>query len=66
VATEAEVQNLLVDATTACDVTFPMQTVNDLATALEECLQALLTRIRAIMSEVVHQGAAMALVTTQL
>jgi uncharacterized protein (DUF3084 family) len=30
-ATEAEVQNLLVDATATCDATFLMQTADDLA-----------------------------------
>ena len=43
-----------------------MQTMDDLVTAPEERLRALLVRIRAVASEVVHQGAATALVTAQL
>ena len=40
-AAEAEVQNLLVDATATYDAAFPMQTTNDLATTPEEHLRAL-------------------------
>ena len=36
--TEAEVHNLLIDATVACDATFPVQIVDDPVTALEERL----------------------------
>jgi hypothetical protein len=61
-----EVQSLLVDATAACDAAFSVQTTDDLITAPEERLQALSARIRAVASGAVHQGAATALVTTQL
>jgi hypothetical protein len=36
-ATEAEVQNLLVDTIAACDAAFPMQATDNLV-ATEECL----------------------------
>ena len=61
-----EVQNLLVDTTAACDAAFPVQTMEDLVTAPEECLRALPARIRAMESEAIHQGAATAMVAAQL
>ena len=57
-----EVQNLLVNATTAYDAAFPVQIANDPVTALEELLRALLACIWAVVSEAVRQGATMALV----
>ena len=51
---EVEAENLLIDATTACDATFPMQTTNDSVTAPKECLQALLARIQAMASEAIR------------
>ena len=65
-ATKVEVPNLLVDATAACDAAFPVQTVDDLATALEEQLRALPARIWAMVSKVVRQGATKVLVVAQL
>jgi hypothetical protein len=44
-ATEAEVQNLLVDATAACDTACPVQTADDPITAPEERLRTLPARI---------------------
>ena len=49
-----EVQNLLVDAIATSDAAFPMQTMDDLATAPEERLQALLARIWAMVSEAIR------------
>ena len=66
VAAEAEVQNLLIDATAACDAAFPMQTADGPATTLEERLRALPAHIQAMVSEAVHQEAATALVAAQL
>ena len=65
-AAEAEVQNLLVDATAACDSAFPMQTADDPTTTPEERLQALSACIRAMASEAIHQGAATTLIAVQL
>jgi len=60
--TEVEVQNLLVDATAACDTAFLVQTADDPITALEERLRALPACIWAMASEAIHQGATTALV----
>jgi len=45
---------------------FPVQPADDVVTAQEESLQALPACIRAMVSEVVHQGAATTLVAAQL
>jgi len=58
-----EAENLLIDATTACDATFPMQTTNDSVTAPKGRLRALLAHTQAMASKAVRQGAATALVT---
>ena len=57
---------LLVNATAACDIAFPVQTVDDPVTAPEECLRALPAGIWAMASEAIRQGVAMALVAAQL
>jgi hypothetical protein len=47
------------------NVAFPVRKVDNLFTA-EEYLRALSAQIRAMVTEVVHQGAATALATAQL
>ena len=56
-----EVQNLLVDATVACDAAFLVQTADNPVTAPVERLLALLARIWAMASEAICQGATTAL-----
>ena len=65
-AAEAEVQNMLVDATTACDAAFPVQTTDDPVTTPDEGLRSLPTRFQAMASKAIRQGATTTLVAAQL
>ena len=62
---EVVVQNLLVDVTATCDAAFPVQAADN-PVAAEEHLRDLPARLRAVVSEAVRQGAAIALAAAQL
>jgi len=64
-AVKVVLQNLLADATTACNATFPVEAA-DGPVAAEERLQALLSCLQAVVSEAIHQGAATALAAAHL